>query len=288
LNLLDLTGQNSTFSLGFVSASAAGRVQTTVEPVCGNHVCEVGPPDAQFPAGVHEAAPNCPDDCVYDGMNDLDWWYVRDPASVDANETPLVQLAGQISGGHLTAGPGTISLNLLFAEQPSTVTLYDTRVDAQINGPVTAPTLSTTGTTPGHLPSEHLSPTLTSFSSSTIGSMCSNVSTASLFNTPIPPLLYVTCNDPTGMLSIYPPTATLLDVFLTGCNAFGTIPVIVPMQPDGSLDGATYEITPDPVTFAATSCTRNGAPANLADCVSQSTYSSYFKYNTDRVIIKRN
>jgi hypothetical protein len=228
----------------------------------------------------------CPADCTYDGNNDLDWWYVRDPMSVDASETPLEQLSGQITGGRLTAGPGTVSLNLLFALQPALVKLFDTKVDAQIDGMVTAPTVSAMGTTPGHLASEHLSPTLTTVQGSSSGAMCSNVSVESLFNTPMPLLLEGVCTDATGQAPVFTSANHLLDAFIAGCRVFGTTGIL-PTQPDGSLDGATYRFAIDPMTSAVTSCTKDGAPALLTDCVSNATYSSYFKFAADRVIIKR-
>jgi cysteine-rich repeat protein len=287
LGLLDLTGGDTPFTIGFVNASAGGRVLAAI-PTCPNQVCEEGPDPFSS-----ETAINCPQDCTYDGNNDLDWWYVRDPASVDATETPLVQLPGEIIGDHLTAGPGTISLKLLFAFQPAQVTLFDAKVDAVLTGgPVNAPTVSTMGTPPGHLASEHLSPTLTSIAGTNTGAMCSNVSSASLFNTPIPVLLQVVCtkpdpNDPSAQIAVFTPDNWLLDAFITGCDVFG-MPGILPIQPDGSIDGATYHFAFDPATRAVTSCTKDGAPAQLTDCVDNATYSSYFQFSTNRVIIKRN
>jgi hypothetical protein len=37
---------------------------------------------------------------------------------------------------------------------------------------------------------------------------------------------------------------------------------------------------------AVASCTDNGAQADLAHCLSNATYSSYFQLTTDRVILK--
>jgi hypothetical protein len=118
------------------------------------------------------------------------------------------------------------------------------------------------------------------------------VSVASLFNTPMPNLLQIVCtrpdpNHPTGQLAVFTPDNRLLDAFVTGCDVFGK-PGILPTQPDGSLDGATYHFAFDPTTRAVTSCTKAGAPAQLTECVNNATYSSYFKFSTDRVIIKRN
>jgi cysteine-rich repeat protein len=287
LGLQDLTGGDTPFRLGFVKALAAGRV-LAASPECGNGVCEESPfPGSSEFGGTNPSDLACPLDCTYDGNNDLDWWYVRDPASVDANEDPLEQLSGQIAAGRLTAGPGTVNLNLLFALQPALVKLFDTKVEALVDGLVTAPTVSTTGTPPGHLASEHLSPALTSVQGSSTGAMCSNVSAESLFNTPMPIALLFTCTDATGQVAAFTPDNHLLDVFVAGCLVFGT-PGISPTQPDGSRDGATYHFAFDSETLAVTSCTKDAQPALLTDCVNNATYSSFFKFAADRVIIKRN
>jgi len=232
----------------------------------------------------------------YTGASDLDWWYARDPASVDATETPIsqLQLPAQIDNRHLTAGPGTLTgLNIVFALQPTTVTLFHTKVDAFLDVGVSHPIIASSTTPPGHLASEHLSPGLFEFVSSTTGSICADVSVASLANTPIGQTLQGSCtSDPLAQVKEFTPDNHLLDVFIAGCDILGT-PGILPTQPDGSLDGAQYEFQFDPSTRAVTGCTKippgetDPVPANLPDCFAQATYSSFFKLNADRVIIKR-
>jgi cysteine-rich repeat protein len=283
LGLQSLTGGDTPFTLGFVKARAGGRtvLPPGVENTCGNGVCE-----QSTILGDTESVFTCDLDCTYDGTKDLDWWYVRDPASVDASETPKEQLSGEIRSGVLTAGPGTVTVNLLFAFQPADVTLYDTTVVAAVDGAVTAPTLATAMAPPGHLASEHLLPSLTSVSGSTAGSLCSQVSSASFFRTPIPPLLQAFCTGPDNSTPAFATSNTLLDIFVVGCAVNGT-PAINPVQPDGARDGATYHFDVDATTLTVTGCTKNGAPAVLDDCLANATYSSYFKFAADRVILKR-
>lgn len=263
LGLTDLTGTSGQFSLGFVDAKP-----------------------------VECSSPNC-----YNGHNDLDWWYVRTPASVDANEDPLVKLPGQITNGHVKAGPGTISLNLLFGLEPTQITLHNAVVDTDLNGPVNTPRVSQNGRPPGHLASENLLPTLTSFSSSTTGSMCSDVSAASFFNKSMPALVLTifNCLLPDASTPTFSSSNRLLDLFVAGCVTFDPsddthtpVPVVTPTQPDGSLDGATYQFIINDSSNTVTGCTRNGAPGDLPECLNQATFSSYFKLESDRVIIKRN
>jgi len=223
----------------------------------------------------------------YDGTKDLDWWYVRDPESVDASEVPKVQLAGEIAAGQVTAGPGTISLDLLFALQPANVTLYNAKVAAKIDAGVAAPKTAVGSIPVGHRAAENLDPAITTFTTSSDGAMCSDVSVKSLLDTPMPALLTVVCTDDAGQNPVFSTdTNHLLDAFIAGCKIFGT-QGIAPTQPDGSRDGAIYHFALDPVTMQVTGCTRDGAPAELAMCAEQATYSSYFKFKSDRVIIHR-
>jgi cysteine-rich repeat protein len=256
------------FKLGFVK-------NTTVDRTI---------PDPDNPTG--DPLPN-PD---YHGDNDLDWWYTVDPTSLDANGAPLVQLDGHIKNGHLTAGPGKITVDLLFALSPATVDLFNTRVDAQFDTQLGQPVVSTGGKSPGHLPSENVDPDLQTFIVSSAGQMCSDVSTKSLFDAVIPPLLFGVCQegDPNNPTQTFAPDNTLLDVFVFGCTVFDNpLAGIGPAQPDGSLDGATYHFGTDPVTRKVSTCTKDGQPGVLADCLANATFGTSFKFKSDRVILRR-
>lgn len=272
---------------------------------------------SQFKLGFLKASPirfNPAGDGVtfndgYNGNSDLDWWYLRDASSVDTTETPVVQLAGQVTNRHLTAGPGTISnLSIEFLEEPANVTLSNAKVDATLDVGVSHPVLSATGTAPGHLASEHPSPNIFTFESSgltsALGGMCSDVSAQSLAQQVIP-LLLLPCadpSDPSGNTPAFsrnfdddndPTNNHLLDAFVFGCQLQngGTDnllhPALTPTQPDGSLNGSTYTFSADPVTHQMTSCTKDGQPGTLTDCLANATYSSYFKIAADRVIVHR-
>lgn len=280
LGFIDPSGARSTFHLGFLDALPIRfNLQT----------------DGTF-------ADN------YSGVSDLDWWYyLRDPGSVDANGTPRSQLAGEATNGHVTAGPGTIdNLRLLFALEPTSVKLFNVNIDATFDAQLSKPTVSTMATPPGHLASEHLSPDFSTFESSgvssNLGTLCSDVSVQSLADTLMPGLLTL-CADPidaTGGTQEFfrgdpdHPDNHLLDAFIVGCQFFSFdangdpafVPTILPTQPDGSLDGSTYVFGADPVTHQVTSCTKDGQPADLNGCYANATYSSYFKFAADRVMIR--
>lgn len=249
--------------------------------------------NATFKLGFVNAAPMVPYDGGMvggnpaSGNNDLDWWYQRELTSVDANDVPLVQLPGQVTNGQLTAGPGTISLKLLFAFEPAQVQLFNSRVQATFDAATSAPTVATGDAPPGHLASEHLDPALQVLQTSPEGAMCADVSVKSLYDTPIPQLLQLTCtSDTAATMPEFTPDNRLLDVFLAGCDIFGN-PGISATPPDGSIDGATYHFEVDAATRKVASCTRNGAPATIEECVANTTYSSYFKFASGRVIIRR-
>ena len=282
LGFIDPSGKRSTFKLGFVDAL----------PVRFNPQ-----EDGTFSDN-------------YSGVSDLDWWYyLREPASVDATGTPRSQLAGEATNGHVTGGPGTIdSLRLLFALQPTNVKLFNVRIDATFDAKLSKPTAATAAMPPGHLPGENLSPSFSTFESSgmatdaSLGAMCSDVSVKSLAETLMPGLLTL-CADPADTTGNTPaffvgdpehPDNHLLDAFIVGCqfvsfdedNNPAFVPTILQAQPDGSLDGATYVFGADAVTHQVTSCTKDGQPADLNDCYANATYSSYFKFAADRVILR--
>jgi len=93
------------------------------------------------------------------------------------------------------------------------------------------------------------------------------------------------CTGADGATPAFTASNTLLDAFVSGCNLGGD-PGIVPVQPDGSLDGATYLLTSNS-SLTVTGCTRNGVAVTLEDCLAQATFSSYFKFSAGRVILKR-
>lgn len=282
MGTIDLSGARSAFNLGFVDAT---------------------------PVRVQNADGTSADS--YNGASDLDWWYTlrqQNPdnpfdtpnISLDTNGTPRVQLPAEIFNRHLIAGPGTIeNLRLLFAGAPANVELFNVHIDATLDAKLSKPTVSTTGRPPGHLASEHLSPDFITFESSgitsAIGGMCSDVSAKSLASSPVG--LLGQCADPSDSSgnTLEFPDNHILDVFIVGCQLHtmdpdtgesGFVQTILPTQPDGSLDGATYTFAADPVTHQVTSCTKDGTDALLDDCLASATFSSYFKIAADRVILR--
>jgi hypothetical protein len=223
----------------------------------------------------------------YNGNKDLDWWYTVDPASIDANRNPLQLLTGTISSHLLTATGPSISLSLVLAGAVGHLTMTDVHLKA-FTGSSSTPTAST-GATPGHLAAENLDPALTSFDSSGgaagTNKLCGNVTADSLAHVPAPPALIQGGSN--ACMEGYTAANSLLDMLVGGCKVkviIFTVTAIKPTQPD-TPGGDQFVLTAGDGKKIA-SCTRNGTPADLATCLTSSTYSSYFQFTSDRVIIK--
>ena len=89
-----------------------------------------------------------------------------------------------------------------------------------------------------------------------------------------------TCNN------YYTAANTLLDVYISGCKAYGIIPEINPTQPDSSRDSATYTFQVG-TGHHITGCKRNNVTqSSLTGCLANAGYTSLFQFTTDRVIGK--
>jgi hypothetical protein len=241
--------------------------------------------NATFNVGVLDGTPQEPagNPATYGGASDLDWWYTADPADVASNGTPLAQLPATFTNGQFNAGPGALNLQSSFAGSPWTLTISAAHVRAH-SGASSAPLESSNGFPPGHLPGENVPGKLTSFGSMTSGQLAGNVSAASLADTLVPAgLTGASCNN------YYTTSNTLLDVFVSGCSAFGLVTEVSPTQPDQSdpaVDSGTYAFSVDG-SHHVNGCTRNGVTAVLAHCLAAAAYSGYFSFTTDRVILRR-
>ena len=223
----------------------------------------------------------------YDGTDDVDWWYTAAANTIDGNRMPITTLAGTIASNVTSVGPGTATLTLPLFGTPASLSMSDLTFTST-NGAASIP-LASAGGPPGHLAAENLDPTLQSWETSGTktfdgaGTMCGNILAGSLANVPIPSSL-VGC----GLLNCsrcYTSSNTLLDVLVGGCTILGT-PQISSAQPDESVSGSvTYTFTAN-AAHQVNGCTANGAAAELSACLEDAAYSGYFKFATDRVIIK--
>jgi cysteine-rich repeat protein len=228
----------------------------------------------------------------YNGTSDLDWWYTADPLSIDSARKPTATLNGNITARTLNAGPGNMTLTVVLSGATVPLSLSSTRVRATTttaNKP-----LASTGAPPGHLASENLDPTLTSFPTMANGELCGNVSAYSLSKIPAPAA--VLAGGSTACTEGYTASNSLLDVIVGGCTVKIIISVtaISPTQPDQSDPtapvagaGPLYKLVPG-AGKAITSCKdKTGATVpDLTTCLKSAAYSAFFKFTTDRVIIK--
>jgi cysteine-rich repeat protein len=212
---------------------------------------------------------------TYDGTNDVDWWYTTDPMSIDGSRNPTATMMNaKFVAGTLSADPATLTLNVILAGSPAKLTMYNSRITAK-SGASDAPIMSG-GATPGHLASEHLDPALKSFKTASAGTMCGNISAASLASVPMPMALQggIAC------FSNFTANDHLLDAIATGCSGIlGQL--IKGTQPDGSTDGNHYTLLF--TNNRVTGCTGGAA---YPTCLDKATYSSSFLFTADRVIAR--
>jgi cysteine-rich repeat protein len=237
---------------------------------------------------------------TYNGNSDMDWWYTVDPNSIDGQRNALAQLTGTYSGGAVDM-TGTLNLIMNIGGALATLHVSSTKIHAAIGTPATVPAVST-GAPPGHVAAEHLSPTLTSYP--TMGGtraapsaeMCGNISANSLANTSLPAVLLAGGAD--ACTEGYTTNNRMLDVFVNGCHTrviVVTVAVINATQPDQVDPAATpagaggpYTLSVDATTKRVNACKdkNNQAVPNLTQCLNAAAYSMFFKFATDRVIIK--
>ena len=115
------------------------------------------------------------------------------------------------------------------------------------------------------------------------GELCGVTTALSLYNVLVPAALTGnTCGN------LYNSSNTLLDIFISGCNAYGisSLKQVIPTQPDTSRDGATYTFQAD-ATHHVTGCKKNGVTqGSLTGCLANAGYTSLFQFTSDRVIAK--
>jgi hypothetical protein len=228
----------------------------------------------------------------YDGTDDLDWWYQADPSTIDAQRDPLALVAGSITSGVLTAGPGNLTVGLDFAGSMGYLDLSNAKMVIEIGA--SSPPLTSGGGTPGHLAGENLDPALVSFasagekSSTKAGKLCGAISAYSLDQVPIPSTLISYCS-PT-----YTANDSMLDLIIGGCSVFFFGQMIKPTQPDSEDPevapagaGPPYKIYSYAGGHTADGCrASNGQKVNKTACFKDAAYSSYMLFASGRVIIK--
>jgi len=207
----------------------------------------------------------------YDGTNDLDWWYAAQATTLDTNRVPTSLLTGSLASRALTVGLGHYVT-------PGMFTFSSLRMTATL-GSASAPLLSSNAMPPGHVPAEHLDPTLTAVATTSSGTLCGNVSAASLASQPAPPQIKSVCGG----------YVTLLDVLVGGCG--GAVGGVAATQPDAEDTtvppvgaGGPYKLV---LTASHVSSCQDhtGVVVDLTACLDRAAYSSYFTFTTDRVIV---
>jgi cysteine-rich repeat protein len=252
--------------------------------------------DPALEVGVLNALAIDPGAAGYNGFNSIDWWYAVTPDGLDGDRVPVNRLAGSVAGNQLAAGPGSATLRLVLGGQFADLSFSSLDI-AMTTGAVSTP-LASSGTAPGHEAIEHLDPALQTFASAgqpadpNWGTLCGNVSAASLADVPIPAAFIVGAG-PTACTQGYTSANSFLDVLVGGCSVFGGfVTVVTPTQPDQSDPSAPVVGAGPPYTLQAalparvvTGCRDGlGAVVDLELCLQTAAYSGFFKFTTHRVL----
>lgn len=238
-----------------------------------------GVTDAEFQLGVFIAAPTSID-ASYDGNSDLDWWYLIDDTELVPPQTPAQLLNAHLIAKSMTTDPGSMTLYAILGN-PIEMSMSSVRISANTSA-VDTPMTWVDGTDRGHLPAENLDPLLQSFgamgdsSGTPVGKLCGNTSASSLAQVLVPSNIYLQCAG-------YDSTNTMLDLIVAGCKIL-TFTAVVATQPDQG-GGHAYQFNTDS-THHVVSCTKDGVSDSLSDCLDSASYSTYFRFSTDRVIAK--
>ncbi len=173
------------------------------------------------------------------GTPPLDWWFLASHSGV-SDGLPTAVLPASITGGTLTAGPGTVVFPLL----GGLVTMNETFVTATINAgadvPASPPATLATGIT-----------VLETMTATTGQGLCGNVTVASLAVIPIPEQLTTGAGKCTADYTYCgagnPVTAScssVLDLFVVGCKLVGgLITGTNATQPDVAASGTVKTLT---------------------------------------------
>lgn|SRR5262245_33570229 len=222
----------------------------------------------------------------YNGFQDLDWWYATDLTGVDSSRTAVQRLTGSITAKVLNA-TGRLDMPFVLASSSANLHLSSVHLRANI-GSASVP-LVASGGLPGHLAAEHLDPDLTSFASMTGGTLCGNISAASLAQVPLPGSVVVNpyCDQ-------YTTSNSMLDLIVGGCSVLsGLVKVVVATQPDGvdpgmppAGAGGPYVLSSNAAKVVNTCRDKNNAVVPLDVCLRAAAYSGQFNFTTDRVIAK--
>lgn len=294
---------------GAIASSGQSRIQTALSDGVKNGTTNIlfkflglddltGTADPMINIGGLGGKPAmAPTGVTYDGTKDLDWWYTVDATSIDASRNPpaAAQIAGSIAAKALTAGPGRLTIVLAFSSgATSPLTMSGVNIKATI-GTASKPTASTMNP-PGHLAAENLDPALMSFATMSNGQLCGAVSSFSLSKVPVPSALLAGAG---ACREGYTASNSLLDVIINGCGALGGIITVINKTPAPDKDDTSvgagfappYTLTVASGTKIVNTCkagatTYTAPSADFETCLKHASYSSYFKFTTDRVIIK--
>jgi cysteine-rich repeat protein len=209
----------------------------------------------------------------------LDWSFLLDPGTLDANGFAKARLApSKLSGGALTGGPSTVGMQLSISGSPALLEILEGRAVGRVGTATSKPpvpaALSGTGMVFETIAAD-----------GDQEGLCGNVTVDSLAKIAIPQALTeaaTKCGDcPDGSVTytycgdgapVGPNCNSLLDALVGGCKVIAcAAPVIIPTQPNVKNGGAT--LAPEGALHKVPEAQTNG---------NRDAYTSYFKFTAKR------
>lgn len=238
--------------------------------------------DSAFQLGISTGQPD-PARGTWPGTSQMDWWYLLDSATLDANGIPTEKLDPvSVSNRSISGGPSSITMLLNLGGSVAALEMLNAKIAGATSSATSTPA-------PPPQPSQ-LQTGLTVFNTisatSSSQGLCGDVTVQSLAQIPVPEMLttgtsacrancsgsraYTYCGQgqPVGASC-----NSLLDVLVSGCKATALcITAVVPTQPDVKSGGPT--LVPSSSTGKVpTSQTNNN----------QDAYSAWFTFTAQRV-----
>jgi cysteine-rich repeat protein len=208
-----------------------------------------GSDDSAFDLGVTSGEPD-PAAGTWPANDPLDWAFLLDPASLDANGVPTARLQPSTLTAHaLASGPSSINLSLTISGSLANLEILNASLRGRVTGATSTPAPPPPQLAPGISVLEMVE------ANGADEGLCGNVTVDSLSKIAIPEALTTgigACGDCAGSHAytycgadqpVGPNCNSLLDALVGGCKALVCVQeVVVPTQPDVKNGGATLAV----------------------------------------------
>ena len=233
--------------------------------------------DSTLDLGITSGEPD-PAAGTWPANDPLDWSFLLQASTLDANGVPTARLPAAIASGALTAGPATISLALEISGSPAVLEILNAAARGRVGSATSVPSAP-----PAQLAAGFVAPETFAADQADEG-LCGNVTVESLAKIAIPQALtegVTACGDCNGShaytycgddMPVGPSCNSLLDALVGGCRVIAcTTEVIAPTQPDVKNGGSAL----------AVQGAENKVPSSQTDG-NKDAYSAFFSFTAKR------